>query len=141
MEHEVISISSDEEDGPEPGSVSPSTTRIVGNILLRTKDLDRIRQGDWFNNDLVDAYLFSLTQQTDPTRFHVFSSFFYQQLTRHTTSMSRYKWRAFRTFLRNATTKDLIVFFPIILRAHWRLIYVRWGTRRCLLYTSPSPRD
>uniref|UniRef100_A0A3P9APD2 Ubiquitin-like protease family profile domain-containing protein n=1 Tax=Esox lucius TaxID=8010 RepID=A0A3P9APD2_ESOLU len=92
-----------------------------GRIAVTTEDLDCLDRGQFLNDVIIDFYLKYLLLERAPgplaERCHVFSSFFYKQLTRRDTFLeeaARRQWPAVHDSVPNTH-------FP---RAHWYLVVI-----------------
>ncbi|XP_028837070.1 sentrin-specific protease 7b isoform X2 [Denticeps clupeoides] len=108
-----------------------------GGITVTTEDLECLKRGEFLNDVIIDFYLKFLLQekasQEMKDRSHIFSSFFYKQLTRKDTSnegaaqgSSLYRrHQRVRTWTRHVDlfNKDFI-FVPVNQEAHWYLVVI-----------------
>ncbi|CAB1347322.1 unnamed protein product, partial [Coregonus sp. 'balchen'] len=128
--------------GPKPGS---NWTRLIqfppppskGGITVTTEDLECLDNGQFLNDVIIDFYLKYLLLERAPQdvadRSHVFSSFFYKQLTRRdnasedSTSISAQQRRHQRvkTWTRHVDIfKKDFLFVPVNQEAHWYLVVI-----------------
>ncbi|XP_012696181.1 sentrin-specific protease 7b [Clupea harengus] len=108
-----------------------------GGITVTTEDLECLKSGEFLNDVIIDFYLKYLLQeradQEMRERSHVFSSFFYKQLTRKDTaseeategSAEYRRHQRVRTWTRHVDifNKDYI-FVPVNQEAHWYLVVI-----------------
>ncbi|XP_048091012.1 sentrin-specific protease 7b isoform X1 [Alosa alosa] len=108
-----------------------------GGITVTTEDLECLKSGEFLNDVIIDFYLKYLLQeradQDMRERSHIFSSFFYKQLTRKDTASeeategsSEYRrHQRVRTWTRHVDifNKDYI-FVPVNQEAHWYLVII-----------------
>ncbi|XP_071003332.1 sentrin-specific protease 7-like isoform X6 [Oncorhynchus clarkii lewisi] len=137
--------------GPKPGSNwtrykhQGPTRRLIqfppppskGGIAVTTEDLECLDNGQFLNDVIIDFYLKYLLLERVPQdvadRAHVFSSFFYRQLTRRdnasedSTSVSaqRRRHQRVKTWTRHVDIfqKDFL-FVPVNQEAHWYLVVI-----------------
>ncbi|TRY92927.1 hypothetical protein DNTS_024363 [Danionella cerebrum] len=108
-----------------------------GGITVTTEDLECLKEGEFLNDVIIDFYLkYLLLEKADKDaaeRSHVFSSFFYKQLTRKdsrgpqetgSTAAHRRHQRV-RTWTRHVDifSKDFL-FIPVNHEAHWYLAVI-----------------
>ncbi|XP_062845973.1 sentrin-specific protease 7b [Trichomycterus rosablanca] len=108
-----------------------------GGITVTTEDLECLRDGEFLNDVIIDFYLKYLQLESEnrdlADRSHIFSSFFYKQLTRKDnireeeaggTAQYRRHQRV-RTWTRNVDifSKDFL-FIPVNQEAHWYLVVI-----------------
>lgn len=110
---------------------------MKGGITVTLEDLQCLDIGQYLNDVIIDFYLKYLLQNTSDTmaqRSHIFSSFFYKQLTRRdnaseggiSESCQRQKrYQRVRTWTRHVDifSKDFI-FVPVNQEAHWYLVVI-----------------
>ncbi|KAK2819534.1 hypothetical protein Q7C36_021180 [Tachysurus vachellii] len=108
-----------------------------GAITVTTEDLECLRDGEFLNDVIIDFYLKYLQlERADrdvAERSHIFSSFFYKQLTRKANSSeeeagctAQYRRHGrVRTWTRNVDifSKDYL-FIPVNQEAHWYLVVI-----------------
>ncbi|CAB1327696.1 unnamed protein product [Coregonus sp. 'balchen'] len=108
-----------------------------GGITVTTEDLDCLDSGQFLNDVIIDFYLKYLLLERAPgplaERCHVFSSFFYKQLTRRDTSLEEEaaipardrRHQRVRTWTRHVDifNKDYL-FVPVNHQAHWYLVVI-----------------
>ncbi|XP_060785398.1 sentrin-specific protease 7 isoform X2 [Neoarius graeffei] len=108
-----------------------------GAITVTTEDLECLDSGEFLNDVIIDFYLKYLLVQKAPRasvrRSHVFSSFFYKQLTRRdnaneestSTPTQLRRHQRVRTWTRHVDIfeKDFL-FVPVNQEAHWYLVVV-----------------
>ncbi|KAF5896084.1 interphotoreceptor matrix proteoglycan 2-like, partial [Clarias magur] len=108
-----------------------------GGITVTTEDLECLRDGEFLNDVIIDFYLKYLQLERAggdmAERSHVFSSFFYKQLTRKPNSSeeeaggtAQYRRHGrVRTWTRNVDifSKDYL-FIPVNQEAHWYLVVI-----------------
>ncbi|KAI5627621.1 sentrin-specific protease 7 [Silurus asotus] len=108
-----------------------------GGITVTTEDLECLRDGEFLNDVIIDFYLKYLQlERADrdvAERSHIFSSFFYKQLTRKPNSSeeeaggtAQYRRHGrVRTWTRNVDifSKDYL-FIPVNQEAHWYLVVI-----------------
>ncbi|XP_016362969.1 sentrin-specific protease 7-like isoform X2 [Sinocyclocheilus anshuiensis] len=108
-----------------------------GGITVTTEDLECLKDGEFLNDVIIDLYLkYLLLERADKDvaeRSHIFSSFFYKQLTRKTTSCpeetgstAQYRrHQRVRTWTRHVDifSKDYL-FIPVNHEAHWYLVVI-----------------
>ncbi|XP_056304112.1 sentrin-specific protease 7b isoform X2 [Danio aesculapii] len=108
-----------------------------GGITVTTEDLECLKDGEFLNDVIIDFYLkYLLLERADKgiaERSHIFSSFFYKQLTRKDTSgpeeagsTSAYRrHQRVRTWTRHVDifSKDYL-FIPVNHEAHWYLVLI-----------------
>ncbi|XP_048855087.1 sentrin-specific protease 7-like isoform X2 [Brienomyrus brachyistius] len=108
-----------------------------GGITVRMEDLDCLNSGEFLNDVVIDFYLKYLILEKAPKemaeRSHIFSSFFYKQLTRRGgageggagVSPKRRRHHRVRTWTRNVDifNKDFL-FLPVNQEAHWYLVVI-----------------
>lgn len=108
-----------------------------GGITVTTEDLECLKDGEFLNDVIIDFYLkYLLLERADKDiaeRSHIFSSFFYKQLTRKDTSgpeetgsTSAYRrHQRVRTWTRHVDifSKDYL-FIPVNHEAHWYLVLI-----------------
>uniref|UniRef100_A0A8C7IZW1 Ubiquitin-like protease family profile domain-containing protein n=1 Tax=Oncorhynchus kisutch TaxID=8019 RepID=A0A8C7IZW1_ONCKI len=108
-----------------------------GGIAVTTEDLECLDNGQFLNDVIIDFYLKYLLLERVPQdvadRAHVFSSFFYKQLTRRdnasedSTSVSaqRRRHQRVKTWTRHVDIfqKDFL-FVPVNQEAHWYLVVI-----------------
>uniref|UniRef100_A0A3B1IGR6 Si:dkey-100n23.3 n=1 Tax=Astyanax mexicanus TaxID=7994 RepID=A0A3B1IGR6_ASTMX len=106
-------------------------------ITVTTEDLECLDSGEFLNDVIIDFYLKYLLVQKAPQasvkRSHVFSSFFYKQLTRRdnanedssSTPAQLRRHQRVRTWTRHVDIfeKDFL-FVPVNQEAHWYLVVV-----------------
>ncbi|XP_060767692.1 sentrin-specific protease 7b [Neoarius graeffei] len=110
---------------------------LKGGITVTTEDLECLRDGEFLNDVIIDFYLKYLQlERADrdvANRSHIFSSFFYKQLTRKANSSegeaggtAQYRRHGrVRTWTRNVDifSKDYL-FIPVNQEAHWYLVVI-----------------
>ncbi|KAM9494714.1 sentrin-specific protease 7b isoform 2-T2 [Clarias gariepinus] len=108
-----------------------------GGITVTTEDLECLKDEEFLNDVIIDFYLKYLqlerADQDVAERSHVFSSFFYKQLTRKPNSSeeeaggtAQYRRHGrVRTWTRNVDifSKDYL-FIPVNQEAHWYLVVI-----------------
>ncbi|KAK3568894.1 hypothetical protein QTP86_019575 [Hemibagrus guttatus] len=108
-----------------------------GAITVTTEDLECLDSGEFLNDVIIDFYLKYLLVQKAPRasvrRSHIFSSFFYKQLTRRdnanedstSTPAQLRRHQRVRTWTRHVDIfeKDFL-FVPVNQEAHWYLVVV-----------------
>ncbi|XP_036421040.1 sentrin-specific protease 7b isoform X2 [Colossoma macropomum] len=108
-----------------------------GGITVTTEDLECLRDGEFLNDVIIDFYLKYLqlerADQDVANRSHIFSSFFYKQLTRKDNSSeeeagftAQYRrHRRVKTWTRHVDifSKDYL-FIPVNQEAHWYLVVI-----------------
>ncbi|KAK2904961.1 hypothetical protein Q8A67_006760 [Cirrhinus molitorella] len=108
-----------------------------GAITVTTEDLECLDSGEFLNDVIIDFYLKYLLVQKAPQasvdRSHVFSSFFYKQLTRRdnanedstSTPAQIRRHQRVRTWTRHVDIfeKDFL-FVPVNQEAHWYLVVI-----------------
>ncbi|XP_065115766.1 sentrin-specific protease 7b isoform X2 [Paramisgurnus dabryanus] len=122
-----------------------------GGITVTAEDLECLKDGEFLNDVIIDFYLkYLMLERADKDvaeRSHIFSSFFYKQLTRKDNSCleeigktARHRrHHRVRTWTRHVDifSKDFL-FIPVNQEAHWYLVvicfpglegprYVQWG--------------
>ncbi|KAF5903083.1 sentrin-specific protease 7 isoform X1, partial [Clarias magur] len=108
-----------------------------GAITVTTEDLECLDSGEFLNDVIIDFYLKYLLVQKAPRasvrRSHVFSSFFYKQLTRRdnanedstSTPAQLRRHHRVRTWTRHVDIFDKdFLFVPVNQEAHWYLVVV-----------------
>ncbi|XP_029566575.1 sentrin-specific protease 6-like [Salmo trutta] len=152
--------------GPKPGSNwtrykhQGPTRRLIqfppppskGGIAVTTEDLECLDNGQFLNDVIIDFYLKYLllerVLQDVADRSHVFSSFFYKQLTRRdnasedSTSVSaqRRRHQRVKTWTRHVDIfKKDFLFVPVNQEAHWYLVVICFpGLEQCEEGSSPA---
>ncbi|XP_043078365.1 sentrin-specific protease 7b [Puntigrus tetrazona] len=108
-----------------------------GGITVTTEDLECLKDGEFLNDVIIDFYLkYLLLERADKDvaeRSHIFSSFFYKQLTRKNASCpedsgstaSHRRHQRVRTWTRHVDifSKDYL-FIPVNHEAHWYLVVI-----------------
>ncbi|XP_037390422.1 sentrin-specific protease 7b [Pygocentrus nattereri] len=108
-----------------------------GGITVTTEDLECLRDGEFLNDVIIDFYLKYLqlerADQDVANRSHIFSSFFYKQLTRKDNSSEEEagitaqcrRHRRVKTWTRHVDifSKDYL-FIPVNQEAHWYLVVI-----------------
>ncbi|XP_056615450.1 sentrin-specific protease 7b [Triplophysa dalaica] len=108
-----------------------------GGITVTTEDLECLKDGEFLNDVIIDFYLKYLLLETADEdvaeRSHIFSSFFYKQLTRKDSSCPEETGRTaqhrrhhrVRTWTRHVDifSKDYL-FIPVNQEAHWYLVVI-----------------
>ncbi|XP_060731977.1 sentrin-specific protease 7 [Tachysurus vachellii] len=108
-----------------------------GALTVTTEDLECLDSGEFLNDVIIDFYLKYLLVQKAPRasvrRSHIFSSFFYKQLTRRdnanedstSTPAQLRRHQRVRTWTRHVDIfeKDFL-FVPVNQEAHWYLVVV-----------------
>uniref|UniRef100_A0A3Q4BVT7 Ubiquitin-like protease family profile domain-containing protein n=1 Tax=Mola mola TaxID=94237 RepID=A0A3Q4BVT7_MOLML len=105
---------------------------MKGGITVTMEDLQCLDSGQFLNDVIIDFYLKYLLHKASAAvteRSHVFSSFFYKQLTRRdnaregTTKDSQRRHQRVKTWTRHVDifNKDF-VFVPVNQEAHWYLV-------------------
>ncbi|XP_022521102.2 sentrin-specific protease 7b isoform X1 [Astyanax mexicanus] len=108
-----------------------------GGITVTSEDLECLRDGEFLNDVIIDFYLKYLQQeradQEVASRSHIFSSFFYKQLTRKDNiseeeagGTAQYRrHRRVKTWTRHVDifSKDFL-FIPVNQEAHWYLVVI-----------------
>nr|XP_055074050.1 sentrin-specific protease 7b isoform X2 [Misgurnus anguillicaudatus] len=122
-----------------------------GGITVTAEDLECLKDGEFLNDVIIDFYLkYLMLERADKDvaeRSHIFSSFFYKQLTRKDNScleengktVRHRRHHRVRTWTRHVDifSKDFL-FIPVNQEAHWYLVvicfpglegprYVQWG--------------
>ncbi|XP_076857518.1 sentrin-specific protease 7 isoform X2 [Brachyhypopomus gauderio] len=108
-----------------------------GAITVTTEDLECLDSGEFLNDVIIDFYLKYLLVQKAPhssvRRSHVFSSFFYKQLTRRdnanedstSTPTQLRRHQRVRTWTRHVDIFDKdFLFVPVNQEAHWYLVVI-----------------
>ncbi|XP_016298518.1 sentrin-specific protease 7-like isoform X3 [Sinocyclocheilus anshuiensis] len=108
-----------------------------GAITMTTEDLECLDSGEFLNDVIIDFYLKYLLVQKAPQasvdRSHVFSSFFYKQLTRRdnanedstSTPAQVRRHQRVRTWTRHVDIFDKdFLFVPVNQEAHWYLVVI-----------------
>uniref|UniRef100_A0A8C8IX16 Ubiquitin-like protease family profile domain-containing protein n=1 Tax=Oncorhynchus tshawytscha TaxID=74940 RepID=A0A8C8IX16_ONCTS len=127
-----------------------------GGITVTTEDLECLDNGQFLNDVIIDFYLKYLLLERAPQdvadRSHVFSSFFYKQLTRRdnasedSTSISAQQRRHQRvkTWTRHVDIfKKDFLFVPVNQEAHWYLVVICFPgleEPQCEEWRSPASR-
>ncbi|KAL4656914.1 sentrin-specific protease 7-like isoform X1 [Arapaima gigas] len=110
---------------------------LKGGIAVTTEDLQCLNNGEFLNDVIIDFYLKYLMLEKAPKavveKSHVFSSFFYKQLTRKdvpgekvsSISAKNRRHHRVRTWTRNVDifNKDYL-FVPVNQEAHWYLVVI-----------------
>ncbi|XP_053734027.1 sentrin-specific protease 7 isoform X4 [Synchiropus splendidus] len=110
---------------------------IKGGITVTMEDLQCLDSGQYLNDVIIDFYLKYLLQMSAPAmveRSHIFSSFFYKQLTRRDnasegntseTCQRQRRHQRVKTWTRHIDifNKDF-VFVPVNQEAHWYLVVI-----------------
>uniref|UniRef100_A0A8C9Y5Q9 Ubiquitin-like protease family profile domain-containing protein n=1 Tax=Sander lucioperca TaxID=283035 RepID=A0A8C9Y5Q9_SANLU len=107
---------------------------LKGGITVTMEDLQCLDSGHFLNDVIIDFYLKYLLQNASAAvaeRTHVFSSFFYKQLTRRdnasegVTSDSQRRHQRVKTWTRHVDifNKDFL-FVPVNQEAHWYLVVI-----------------
>uniref|UniRef100_A0A8C8IKV2 Ubiquitin-like protease family profile domain-containing protein n=1 Tax=Oncorhynchus tshawytscha TaxID=74940 RepID=A0A8C8IKV2_ONCTS len=123
--------------GPEIETLAFPPPPSKGGIAVTTEDLECLDNGQFLNDVIIDFYLKYLLLERVPQdvadRAHVFSSFFYKQLTRRdnasedSTSVSaqRRRHQRVKTWTRHVDIfqKDFL-FVPVNQEAHWYLVVI-----------------
>uniref|UniRef100_A0A4W4EYH7 Si:dkey-100n23.3 n=1 Tax=Electrophorus electricus TaxID=8005 RepID=A0A4W4EYH7_ELEEL len=114
-----------------------------GAITVTTEDLECLDSGKFLNDVIIDFYLKYLLVQKAPLssarRSHVFSSFFYKQLTRlwELGTNSRVK-----TWTRHVDIFDKdFLFVPVNQEAHWYLVVICFPGMNQPQYVTREPQD
>uniref|UniRef100_A0A8C1PPF1 SUMO specific peptidase 7b n=1 Tax=Cyprinus carpio TaxID=7962 RepID=A0A8C1PPF1_CYPCA len=100
-----------------------------GGITVTTEDLECLKDGEFLNDVIIDFYLKYLLLERVvkdvAERSHIFSSFFYKQLTRKYTSSPYRRHQRVRTWTRHVDifSKDYL-FIPVNQEAHWYLVVI-----------------
>ncbi|XP_052446615.1 sentrin-specific protease 7b isoform X1 [Carassius gibelio] len=108
-----------------------------GGITVTAEDLECLKDGEFLNDVIIDFYLkYLLLERADKDvaeRSHIFSSFFYKQLTRKNTSRPEEtgstgpysRHQRVRTWTRHVDifSKDYL-FIPVNQEAHWYLVVI-----------------
>ncbi|XP_031436764.1 sentrin-specific protease 7 isoform X2 [Clupea harengus] len=108
-----------------------------GAIGVTTEDLECLDSGQFLNDVIIDFYLKYLLVERTPKEFvekcHVFSSFFYKQLTRRdnanedstSTTAEHRRHQRVKTWTRNVDifSKDFL-FVPVNQENHWYLVVI-----------------
>ncbi|KAK6309676.1 hypothetical protein J4Q44_G00195570 [Coregonus suidteri] len=137
--------------GPKPGSNwtrykhQGPTHRLIqfppppskGGIAVTTEDLECLDNGQFLNDVIIDFYLKYLLLERVPQdvaeRSHVFSSFFYKQLTRRdnasediaSVSAQQRRHQRVKTWTRHVDIfKKDFLFVPVNQEAHWYLVVI-----------------
>ncbi|XP_072554967.1 uncharacterized protein [Paramormyrops kingsleyae] len=130
-------ISASQELSPSRRLIQYPPPPSKGGITVRMEDLDCLNSGEFLNDVVIDFYLKFLMQEKVPKgmaeRSHIFSSFFYKQLTRRGgageeqagVSPKRRRHHRVRTWTRNVDifNKDFL-FLPVNQEAHWYLVVI-----------------
>ncbi|XP_063067908.1 sentrin-specific protease 7b isoform X2 [Engraulis encrasicolus] len=107
-----------------------------GGIVVTTEDLECLKSGEFLNDVIIDFYLKYLLQEKAShemrERSHVFSSFFYKQLTRKDASedasegsVEYRRHQKVRTWTRHVDIFDKdYIFVPVNQEAHWYLVVI-----------------
>ncbi|XP_073701206.1 sentrin-specific protease 7, partial [Garra rufa] len=108
-----------------------------GAITVTTEDLECLDSGEFLNDVIIDFYLKYLLVEKAPQasvdRSHVFSSFFYKQLTRRdnanedstSTPAQIRRHQRVRTWTRHVDIFDKdFLFVPVNQEAHWYLVVI-----------------
>lgn len=143
--------------GPLPKALPPDADAVVSDIWDRRSgvvasmtgaqveahDMAKLRPGKWLNDEVINFYGQLLMQRSsqaeasDCWRIHVFSSFFWQNLTtRGYAGVRRWSRRV------DIFTKDLILLPINVGQAHWVCAAINLRLRRFEYYDSmgiPSP--
>ena len=143
--------------GPLPKALPPDADAVVSDIWDRRSgvvasmtgaqveahDMAKLRPGKWLNDEVINFYGQLLMQRSsqaeasDCWRIHVFSSFFWQNLTtRGYAGVRRWSRRV------DLFTKDLILLPINVGQAHWVCAAINLRLRRFEYYDSmgiPSP--
>uniref|UniRef100_A0A673CVM5 Uncharacterized LOC115412102 n=1 Tax=Sphaeramia orbicularis TaxID=375764 RepID=A0A673CVM5_9TELE len=107
---------------------------LKGGITVTMEDLQCLDSGQYLNDVIIDFYLKYLLQNASEAvaeRSHIFSSFFYKQLTRRdnasegSTSDSQRRHQRVKTWTRHVDifNKDFL-FVPVNQEAHWYLVVI-----------------
>ncbi|XP_063069671.1 uncharacterized protein LOC134460953 [Engraulis encrasicolus] len=108
-----------------------------GALTVTTEDLECLDSGQFLNDVIIDFYLKYLIVEKTPSqlaeRCHVFSSFFYKQLTRRdnanedstSSTAEQRRHQRVKTWTRNVDifSKDFL-FIPVNQESHWYLVVV-----------------
>uniref|UniRef100_A0AAY5ERM2 Si:dkey-100n23.3 n=1 Tax=Electrophorus electricus TaxID=8005 RepID=A0AAY5ERM2_ELEEL len=125
-----------------------------GAITVTTEDLECLDSGKFLNDVIIDFYLKYLLVQKAPLssarRSHVFSSFFYKQLTRrdnanedstNTPTLHRRHQRV-KTWTRHVDIFDKdFLFVPVNQEAHWYLVVICFPGMNQPQYVTREPQD
>uniref|UniRef100_A0A3Q0T779 Ubiquitin-like protease family profile domain-containing protein n=1 Tax=Amphilophus citrinellus TaxID=61819 RepID=A0A3Q0T779_AMPCI len=116
----------------------PSLIRLIqfpppplkGGITVTMEDLQCLDSGQYLNDVIIDFYLKYLLQNASAAvaeRSHIFSSFFYKQLTRRDNDLSSL-WKKIlrvKTWTRHVDIfKKDFLFVPVNQEAHWYLVVI-----------------
>ncbi|XP_066543082.1 sentrin-specific protease 7 isoform X2 [Hoplias malabaricus] len=123
--------------GPARRLIQFPSPPCKGAITVTTEDLECLDSGEFLNDVIIDFYLKYLLVRKAPNasvrKSHVFSSFFYKQLTRRdnaneditSTSAQHRRHQRVKTWTRHVDIfeKDFL-FVPVNQEAHWYLVVV-----------------
>uniref|UniRef100_A0A8C1PYL9 SUMO specific peptidase 7b n=2 Tax=Cyprinus carpio TaxID=7962 RepID=A0A8C1PYL9_CYPCA len=115
--------------GPSERLIQYPPPPSKGGITVTTEDLECLKDGEFLNDVIIDFYLkYLLLERADKDvaeRSHIFSSFFYKQLTRKNTSSPYRRHQRVRTWTRHVDifSKDYL-FIPVNQEAHWYLVVI-----------------
>lgn len=125
-----------------------------GAITVTTEDLECLDSGEFLNDVIIDFYLKYLLVQKAPQasvdRSHVFSSFFYKQLTRRdnanedstSTPAQVRRHQRVRTWTRHVDIFDKdFLFVPVNQEAHWYLVVICFPGLEEPQYVKRDDRD
>ncbi|KAI4883783.1 hypothetical protein NFI96_012392 [Prochilodus magdalenae] len=122
---------------PGEGLIQYPPPPAKGGITVTAEDLECLRDGEFLNDVIIDFYLKYLqlerADQDVANRSHIFSSFFYKQLTRKDNSSEgeaggtaqERRHRRVKTWTRHVDifSKDYL-FIPVNQEAHWYLVVI-----------------
>ncbi|KTG06893.1 hypothetical protein cypCar_00012643, partial [Cyprinus carpio] len=125
-----------------------------GAITVTTEDLECLDSGEFLNDVIIDFYLKYLLVERAPQasvdRSHVFSSFFYKQLTRRdnanedstSTPAQVRRHQRVRTWTRHVDIFDKdFLFVPVNQEAHWYLVVICFPGLEVPQYVKRDGRD
>uniref|UniRef100_A0A8C5EM95 Ubiquitin-like protease family profile domain-containing protein n=1 Tax=Gouania willdenowi TaxID=441366 RepID=A0A8C5EM95_GOUWI len=99
---------------------------LKGGITVTMEDLQCLDNGQFLNDVIIDFYLKYLLQKASAAvaeRSHIFSSFFYKQLTRRDNRQRRHQ--RVKTWTRHVDIfKKDFLFVPVNQEAHWYLVVI-----------------
>ncbi|XP_018605376.1 sentrin-specific protease 7 isoform X2 [Scleropages formosus] len=126
-----------EDSGPSQRLILFPPPPLKGGIAVTTEDLQCLNSGEFLNDVIIDFYLKYLMLEKAPKemveRSHIFSSFFYKQLTRKDVSgeevssvaAKHRRHQRVRTWTRHVDIfKKDYLFVPVNQEAHWYLVVI-----------------
>lgn len=137
VRNDQVSISSDDESASQNAQNGDSYMRLLyrhrfGTVELHTQSLDCLNSCSYLSDNIIQfysAYLINKLNEIQASRFHIFDSIFFEQLSKifdiNKPGIDVTRWRQLSRWYSHVDifSKDFLL-FPVCHRDHWFVIIV-----------------